>query len=121
MARVIKISRGLVIDINLEPSLGSETGKIRPCVVVTNNIYNERIPVIQVVPITSWNPKKTKIKTNVEIAPSVRNGLYKKSIADCLQTRPVDYHTRLRGVRGELESEIMERIDQALKVVFALS
>jgi mRNA interferase MazF len=115
-----KITRGLVIEINLDPSRGSETGKIRLCVVVTNNIYNERVPVIQVVPITTWNPKKAKIKTNVEINPSRGNGLSKKSIADCLQTRPVDYQARIRGVRGELEFETMEKIDQALKVVFDL-
>ncbi|MBI4768674.1 MAG: type II toxin-antitoxin system PemK/MazF family toxin [Deltaproteobacteria bacterium] len=115
-----RITRGLVIEINLDPSRGSETGKIRPCVVVTNNIYNERVPVIQVVPITTWNPKKAKIKTNVEINPSGSNGLSKKSIADCLQTRPVDYQARIKGVRGELESEIIEKIDQALKIVFDL-
>jgi len=116
-----KITRGLVIEINLDPSRVSETGKIRPCVVVTNNIYNERVPVIQVVPITTWNPKKAKIKTNVEIDPSKRNGLSKKSIADCLQTRPVDYQARIKGVRGELESETIDKIDQALKVVFDLN
>ena len=120
MAGMNNITRGLIIDINLDPSCGSETGKIRPCVVVTNNIYNERVPVIQVVPITSWNPKKGKIKTNVEIEPSEGNKLSKKSIADCLQTRPVDYQIRLKRVRGELDPEIMERIDQALKVVFDL-
>ncbi len=43
------LKRGLIIDVNLDPTQGSETGKIRPCVVVTNNIYNERVPVIQVV------------------------------------------------------------------------
>jgi len=115
-----KITRGLVIDINLDPSRGSETGKIRPCVVVTNNIYNERVPVIQVVPITSWNPKKAKIRTNVEIEPSEGNKLSKKSIADCLQTRPVDYQKRLKKIRGELSPETMELIDQALKIVFDL-
>ncbi len=115
-----KISRGLVIDLNLDPSLGSETGKIRPYVVVTNDIYNERIPVIQVVPITTWNPKKARIKTNVEIDPTKRNGLSKKSIADCLQTRPVDYLARIKGVRGELEIGIIEKINQALKKVFDL-
>ena len=30
-----KIERGMIIDVNLEPTKGSETGKIRPCVVVT--------------------------------------------------------------------------------------
>jgi mRNA interferase MazF len=112
------IIRGLVIDINLDPASGSETGKIRPCVVVTNNIYNEKVPVIQVVPVTAWNPKKAQIITNVAIEPSKKNNLSKKSIADCLQTRPVDYRTRLKRIRGELEPETLEKIDQALKVVF---
>jgi mRNA interferase MazF len=112
------IIRGLVIDINLDPASGSETGKVRPCVVVTNNIYNEKVPVIQVVPVTAWNPKKAQIITNVAIEPSNKNNLSKKSIADCLQTRPVDYRTRLKRIRGVLEPETLEKIDQALKVVF---
>ena len=44
------LKRGMVIDANLDPAKGSETGKIRPCVIVTNDVYNERVPVIQVVP-----------------------------------------------------------------------
>ena len=53
-----KLERGMVIDVNLDPTKGSETGSIRPCVIVTNNVYNERVPVIQVVPLTAWNNKK---------------------------------------------------------------
>lgn len=64
------LKRGLIIDVNLDPTQGSETGKIRPCVIVTNDIYNARVPVIQVVPITAWSEKKCLIKTNVEIQPS---------------------------------------------------
>ena len=71
------LKRGMVIDINLSPTQGSETGKIRPCVVVTNDVYNARVPVIQVVPITEWNEKKGRIGTNVEIAPSPENMLTK--------------------------------------------
>ncbi len=52
MAERIKLKRGTIIDVNLDPTQGSETGKIRPGIVVTNNTYNERVPVIQVVPIT---------------------------------------------------------------------
>lgn len=120
MATGIEIKRGMIIDVNLDPTKGSETGKIRPCIVVTNNTYNERVPVIQVVPITGWNSKKAKIKTNVEIDTSEMNKLTKKSIADCLQTRPIDYHSRLVSIRGELEPELMLKIDQALRIVFAL-
>ena len=110
----------MIIDVNLEPTKGSETGKIRPCVVVTNNTYNQKLNVIQVVPITEWTEKKSKIITNVEINPSSDNGLIKLSIADCLQTRPIDHTHRLISFRGQLDSPTIEKIDKALKIVFAL-
>ena len=115
-----QLRRGMVIDVNLDPTKGSETGKIRPCVIVTNNTYNARVPVIQVVPLTAWSARKARIITNVEIVPSSRNGLTKKSVADCLQTRPIDHRARLVKVRGELEDEVMTNIDHALKIVFDL-
>ena len=115
-----KLRRGMVIDMNLDPVKGSETGKTRPCVVVTNDLYNERVPVIQVTPLTAWNEKKARIATNVEIEPSAQNGLTKKSIADCLQTRPVDYENRLVKIRGRLNDDAMACIAEALRVVFAL-
>ncbi|NCO53354.1 MAG: type II toxin-antitoxin system PemK/MazF family toxin [Deltaproteobacteria bacterium] len=120
MAGMTAIERGMILDINLEPVQGSETGKVRPCVVVTNDVYNERVPVIQVVPITAWTEKKARIKTNVTLAPSPINGLDKKSVADCLQTRPIDYRLRLSKVRGKLEQDDMRLIGHALKVVFSV-
>jgi mRNA interferase MazF len=110
----------MVIDVNLDPTQGSETGKIRSCVIVTNNTYNARVPVIQVIPLTAWSARKARIITNVEIVPSPCNGLTKKSVADCLQTRPVDHRARLVKVRGELEDAVMAKIDDALKIVFVL-
>ena len=114
------IRRGLVIDIDLNPTKGSETGKVRPCIVVTNDTYNQRVPVIQVVPITNWSEKKSKIKTIIELEPTEENGLTKKSIADCLQTRPIDHRIRLLKIRGKLSNVIMKEIDHALKLVFDL-
>ena len=116
-----KLKRGMIIDVNLDPTLGSETGKIRPCVIVTNDVYNERVPVIQVVPVTAWSGKKAGITTNVVIHPSKSNGLSKKSIADCLQARPVDHRRRLVKVRGKLSSPKMEEVDQALRIVLDLN
>jgi mRNA interferase MazF len=115
-----KLRRGMVIDLDLEPVRGSETGKSRPCVVVTNDSYNERVPVVQVTPLTAWSEKKGRIVTNVEIEPSHTNGLTKKSVADFLQTRPVDHQQRLVKVRGKLGRDDMLAIDRALMIVFAL-
>jgi mRNA-degrading endonuclease toxin of MazEF toxin-antitoxin module len=36
----MSLRRGQVIDVDLEPTKGSETGKVRPCIVVTNDGYN---------------------------------------------------------------------------------
>ena len=120
VANMSKLRRRMVIDVNLDPTKGSETGEIRPCVIVTNNTYNARVPVIQVLPLTVWSERKASIINNVEIAPSSHNGLTKKTVADCLQTRPIDHRARLVKVRGELENEIMATIDDALKIVFDL-
>ncbi|WP_179953106.1 type II toxin-antitoxin system PemK/MazF family toxin [Desulfobotulus mexicanus] len=116
-----RLKRGMVIDVNLDPAKGSETGKIRPCVVVTNDIYNERVPVIQVVPITEWSEKKARIQTNVEIYPSPDNGLLKKSIADCLQMRPIDHRYRLVKIRGKLSMDKVQEINKSLKILFELN
>lgn len=115
-----KLERGMVIDVNLEPTRGSETGKVRPCVVVTNDIYNERVPVIQVVPLTAWSKKKALITTNVEIMPSSTNGLTKRSVADCLQTRPIDRRARQVKIRGRLTPKDLADIDRGISTVFDL-
>jgi mRNA interferase MazF len=122
MSRIDNFSpeRGIVADFNLNPTLGSETGKIRPCVVVSNDIYNQKLNVIQIVPITEWSAKKARIITNVVLLPSEKNGLTKRSIADCLQTRPVDYLERYVRSRGKLSQQIMNEIDEALKIIFDL-
>jgi len=116
----MSIKRGMVIDLDLTPVKGSETGKIRPCIVISNNIINQYIPVIQVVPLTSWSEKKSAIRTNVVIEPTEENGLDKISVADCLQTRPVDYKYRLVKIRGQISFIDIEKINNALKLVFDL-
>jgi len=121
MAGMTILKKGMIIDVNLDPTQGSETGKVRPCIIVTNDVYNERVPVIQVVPITEWSAKKVRIKTNVEIYPSQDNGLSKKSIADCLQTRPIDHRHRMVKIRGKLSLPKIQEINQALKIVFELN
>lgn len=114
----IKIQRGDIFNINLNPTKGSETGKIRPCIVVTNDIYNKNVPVIQVVPITDWSEKKSKIITNVTLKVDKNNKLTKKSIADCLQTRPIDYEKRFTSYCGKIDCLTLNRIDEALSKVF---
>lgn len=115
-----EVRKGMIIDINLDPAKGAEKGKIRPYIVVTNNIYNKRLPVIQVTPITEWSEKKSRVITNVELDTEEENGLTKKSIADSLQTRPIDYKERMIKIRGKISKEKISEIDKALKLVFGI-
>jgi mRNA interferase MazF len=78
------------------------------------------LSVVQVVPIAAWNEKKARVLTNITIEPSTENNLAKKSIADCLQNRPVDYRQRREKFRGYVDSETMLKIDRALKIIFSL-
>ncbi|NUM78269.1 type II toxin-antitoxin system PemK/MazF family toxin [candidate division KSB1 bacterium] len=70
--------------------------------------------------ITEWSDKNGQIITNVVIEPNSTNGLSKKSVADCLQTRLVDHRHRLVKIRGKLDEATLRRIDQALKMIFDL-
>ncbi len=56
------LKRGMVIDVNLEPTQGSETGKVRPCVIVTNDIYNERVPSSRLCQSQSGTRKKAVLR-----------------------------------------------------------
>ncbi len=46
--------RDLLEPTSTRPTGGSETGKQRPAIVVTNDTCNERAPGMQVAPITEW-------------------------------------------------------------------
>ncbi len=49
---MLKIKRGDIYNINLDPVKDNETGKTRPCVVVSNNIQNQYSPIIIIAIIT---------------------------------------------------------------------
>jgi len=47
------IKQGDVFWVNFDPSVGAEIKKIRPAVVVSNDINNEHSPIISISPISS--------------------------------------------------------------------
>ena len=56
----------------------------------------------------------------MSIESTKENGLTEKSIADCLQTRPIDYRLRLKKVRGKLSDKKLDDISYELRIVFDL-
>jgi len=47
------MKQGEVFLVNLDPTIGAEIKKTRPCVIVSNNMINQYRQVVVVVPLTS--------------------------------------------------------------------
>ena len=50
---MMEIKKGDILLVNFEPVRGSEQGRIRPALVIQNNILNKFSPLTIVAPITS--------------------------------------------------------------------
>lgn len=107
-----KIVRGDVWDVELDPVRGSEMGKRRPCLVVSNDAANRSSPVVTVVAITSQLPKKS-YPFMVEIPEGA--GMEKRSWVTCAHIRSVGKE-RLQSRRAGLDAETMRRVNRALAI-----
>ena len=94
----MKIARGEVIKINLNPTAGREQlGEVRPCLIISNSQYNaKRQGIVIVMPITST--RRPEIKTMVPMPETAK--VYGSVIAE--QVRTVDLSTRWWTTAGEV-------------------
>lgn len=105
--------RGDVFWVNLDPTLGSEINKKRPCLIVSNNVGNRVSFRVIVAPITS--SVKQVYPFEIKVTIQGREG---KILLD--QIRSVDKQ-RLAGKILSLDDELMRLMDKALKISLALS
>ena len=114
----MNLKRGDVVLANLEPAYGSEQGKIRPCIIIQNDIANKYSPTTIIIPTTTAISDK-EYPTEVKIMPEDSN-LKEISIALCNQIRTISIEDRIFKKLGELKPGTMKRIDTALKTSLAL-
>lgn len=106
------IKRGDIYWVKLDPIKGSEIGKTRPAVVISNNINNELADTVTIVPITSSVGKVYPFE--VLIRKGTAN-LADDSKAKANQIRTVD-KSRLKNLIGTIPSPILEDIEKAIKI-----
>lgn len=105
-------SRGEIYFADLDPVLGSEQGGIRPVLIIQNDMGNRYSPTVIVAAVTSsW--KKNTLPTHIDIGQF--SGLSKRSYILLEQLRTLDKR-RLRNKVGMLPGEIMEKVDEALRI-----
>ncbi len=114
----IRICRGDVVLVNLEPGKGKEQrGRSRPCVVIQNDLGNQYSPTTIVVPLNDAAGKQ--VYPFQALVRKGRGGITKDSIAKCEQVRVID-HGRITKTLGHLDSGTIEGIDNALRISLAL-
>jgi len=113
---MVSINRGDIFLVNFDPTVGAEAKKIRPAVVISNDVNNAYSPILSIAPITS---NVTKVYSfEVEI-PSGAGGLRSHSKVMVNQARAVD-KIRLIKRLGHLPEQIIGEINRALKLHYDL-
>lgn len=113
--------RGEIFLVNLDPAKSGDANKQRPAVVVSNdgaNISAERSGqgIITVVPVTS---NITRVYPFQVLLPAELTGLLADSKAQAEQVRSISIN-RLGAVIGEVPHDLMEELDEALRLHLAL-
>jgi len=88
---------------NLDPVIGSEQGKTRPVLIISDKQINQLLSVVNVLPITSRKQKR-KIYPNEALLEQSKYGLPKESIVLCYQIRTLD-KGRLLSKYGQIADE----------------
>jgi mRNA interferase MazF len=109
--------RGEIRLVDLTPAVGSEAGKVRPAVVVSNdgaNLATERTRrgVVTVVPITS---NTGRIYPFQVLLPAVATGLSHDSKAQAEQVRAVAVDRVGRQI-GQLPPDLLDQLNAALRL-----
>lgn len=113
----MQVRRGDIFFANLNPVIGSEQGGLRPVLILQNDIGNTYSPTTIVAALTS-RIKRAKLPTHVEVSKG-KCALDKDSVILCEQLRTIDKQ-RLKERIGQLDEEMMDRVNAALEISLGL-
>ena len=114
---MMKIKQFDIWIADLEPQRGTETGKVRPVVIVQTNLLNNLHPSSVVCPITTNIQKESEI-LRIHIKKGASN---LKVDSDIMidQIRAID-NRRLVNKIGELNKELQTKVKDNIKIVLDL-
>jgi mRNA interferase MazF len=107
------VKRGDIYWVNLDPTIGSETKKTRPAIVISNDIQNKLDMRYIVGPITSQVKKIYPFESAIFVDKQKA-----KVLLD--QIRSIDRKRLGKFIRSATREEMLD-IERALKLVLALS
>ncbi|HPH37604.1 MAG TPA: type II toxin-antitoxin system PemK/MazF family toxin [Sediminibacterium sp.] len=105
----MELNQYQIVLVNLDPTIGSEMKKTRPCVIISPNEMNKYLQTIVVAPMTSTSKP---YPTRVEIKHQKKKGWI---VLD--QIRTID-RNRIIKVAGILLSNEIEQVKSIIKETF---
>ncbi|HBB98455.1 MAG TPA: type II toxin-antitoxin system PemK/MazF family toxin [Blastocatellia bacterium] len=99
---------------NLDPVVGSEQGRTRPVLVLSDTGLNQTLPVVNALPITS-RKRNRRIYPNEALIPAGTAGLDLESIVLCYQIRTLDKQRLIRNLGTLREIKLRADIVAALR------
>lgn len=109
----MKVEKWSIWRANLDPVIGSEQGKSRPVLIISEDDINELLNIVNIIPITTRKPERV-VYPNETLLAGQKFGLEKESIALCHQIRTIDKQ-RLSNKYGKImDKNIQNNITESI-------
>jgi mRNA interferase MazF len=109
--------RGEIWWVNLDPVVGDEVSKCRPCVILQNDVGNRSASTTIIAPLMKQGKR---FPFTVTIAPTAQNGLTEARQLNLSQMRVVDAQ-RIMNRLGSLADIYWEEIEKAVNIELGFS
>jgi mRNA interferase MazF len=113
----LRYLRGEIWWVNLDPTVGSETAKKRPCVIIQNDVGNARSNTTMVAPLLKGSKAYPFV---VSVEATSENGLDETRGIHLEQMRVVDSR-RIDSQLGTLEDKYWSEIEKAVCIVLGFN
>ena len=104
--------RGEIWWANLDPTVGSEINKTRPCLVISNSLVNEHRRTVVIVPLSSSPRSAPPLMVSVSCAG-------RPAVAVIDQVRAVAKE-RLTGLIEKLSAQELKSVEDAIREILEL-
>ena len=109
------MQKGQIVLVDLEPTIGAEMNKTRPCLIVSPDEMNDVLRTVQIAPITSV---ERELPTRVFIKATRGSGLDKDSYVVLDQLKTIDKKRVMRSI-GKISDDELEEVCDALCQMYA--
>lgn len=109
------MQKGDLVLVDLEPTIGAEMNKTRPCLIISPDEMNNVLRTVQIAPVTSV---ERELPTRIFIKATRGSGLDKDSYVVLDQLKTIDKKRVMRSI-GRISNYELEEVCETLCQMFA--